>query len=132
MRIRILHHADESAFARGVREEIERRGFEPVEGPGEADVGLVLVGRGALRDGLGTGLRDALEQGLALVPVLVGADAVPPGLPVAKKHLPLASDAAVAVRHVVERMAEGQAGRLDGKKELLGQGLLIALVARGS
>jgi hypothetical protein len=36
------------------------------------------------------------------------------------------------VRHVMERRAEALAGRLEGKKELLGQGLLLALLARES
>jgi hypothetical protein len=130
MRVRLLHHADASALARAVAGELARQGLVAAPADEPADVALVLIDRGALADGLGPALRHALEQGVPLVPVLLGADLVPQELAIAKKHLPLAADAATAVKHVLERRAEGMAGRLEGKKELFGLGLLAALLGR--
>jgi hypothetical protein len=130
MRVLLLHHPADAAWAKAVRTALPSRGFEPVTAVDGAEVVLALVGRAAIRDGLGATLREALGRGLPVLPVLIGDDALPPELPVHRKHVPLARDPEAAVQHLLEHRERGEARQIDSKRALFGLGVLLALLQR--
>lgn len=131
MRVYLVHHASDADFAATLVKEMERREFTRADAVGEADVALVLVSQLALARGLGRGPQEALEAGIAVLTVLWGDDALPPGFPVAKKHAPLAKDVAGVLKLLVEHREQRGAHQIEGKRELFGYGVLLALAQRG-
>lgn len=131
MRVRLLNHRDDEAFASTLRTEMARRDFDVAPPPEPADVALVLATAAALREGLGRTVREALEAGLVVLTVLVGDDAVPMRFPVHRKHTPLANDVPGVMKHLVEHRKHLGAHQIDGKQAVFGYGLLLALLHRG-
>jgi hypothetical protein len=131
VRVLLLHHPSDQAFVASLLPELARGGFERVLAAPGADVALCLASRAALEDGLGGGPRQALEAGVPALTVLLGEDLLPAGFPVHRKHAPLAKDVAGVLRHLTEHRAQRGAHQIDGKRELFGYGVLLALLARG-
>lgn len=130
MRVQLVHHAADTAFAETLARTMATRDFACVPTPGEADLALLLISRAALEDGLGAAPRRALEAGIAVLPLLVGDDTVPLRFPVPRKHLPIARDVATILKHLTEHRKTLAAKQADSKQERLGQGLLLALLHR--
>lgn len=130
MRVFVVHHPGDQDFVETLVREMERRGFDRVARAAEADVALLLVSRAALQHGLGSAPREALEAGIDALPVLLGDDAVPLRFPVHRKHTPLAKDVATVMKHLVENRKQRGAHQVEGKRELFGYGVLLALVLR--
>jgi len=130
MRVYFVHHASDAALAVQVTEAMERHELTRAETLPEADVALVLASRTALARGLGREPQEALAAGRTVLTVLWGDDALPPGFPVAKKHAPLAKDVAGVLKLLLEHRAQRGAHQIEGKRELFGYGVLLALVHR--
>lgn len=130
MRVHLVHHADDRDFAATLGREMARRDFDVVPPEQAADVALVLASAAALRSGLGRAPRQALEAGLDVLTVLLGDDALPLRFPVARKHAPLANDVPAVMKHLAEYRRQLGAKQIDGKRELFGYGVLLALLHR--
>lgn len=130
MRVLVLHHASDAALAAAVARELTTHGFERAGSVGGAEAALLLVSRAALRDGMGSGPADAIAAGIDVLPVLVDPDLLPPGFPVHRKHVPLASDVEGLVQHLLAHRERGDARQIDSKRDLFGLGVLLALLAR--
>ena len=130
MRVLLLHHAADAGLAKAVRTALPSRGFEPVSAVDGAEVVVVLASRAAFREGLGAAPADALARGLPVLPVLIGDDALPPELPVHRKHVPLARDPEAVVQHLLEHRERGEARQIDSKRALFGLGVLLAVLQR--
>lgn len=130
MRVHLVHHADDRDFAATLAQEMARRDFDVVPPAEAADVVLLLVSAQALKGGLGRAPRQALEAGLDVLTVLVGDDTLPLRFPVARKHAPLAHDVPTVMKHLAEYRRQLGAKQIDGKRELFGYGVLLALLHR--
>jgi len=131
MRTHYVTHPSDRPFADEVAQRASAHGLERADDLASADVAFVLASAAALRDGLGGAPAAALAAGVPVLLAVRGDVAFPDGFPVARKHLPLAVDAAGAVR-LLEDHARNAASKIaDGKRELFAHGVLLALLARG-
>jgi hypothetical protein len=131
MRVRFLHHAADARFVAEVERVMAAHRFEPAGTLAAADVVVVLASRPALREGLGTAPAEALASGVTVVTVLLGEDALPDRFPAPHKHVPLVRDVASALRLLEDHRRTAAAKIAEGKRELFGYGVLLALLDRG-
>jgi hypothetical protein len=131
LRVHVVHHPEDADFVAGLARVLAPHRFEVRETPDGADLALVLVSRAALRDGLGDAPARALEAGLATLPVVLGADVVPLRFPVPPKHVPHVVDGGGVLRLLEDHRKVASRKIADGKRELFGYGLLLALLGRG-
>lgn len=130
MRVHVVAHAADRAFAEELARRLPACGMEASDGPVGADVALVLASSAALRDGLGGGPAAVLAAGTPVLLAVLCDVRLPEGFPAARKHVPLAADPAGAVR-LLEDHRRNAANRIaDGKRELFAHGVLLALLAR--
>jgi hypothetical protein len=95
-----------------------------------SDVAVILASAAAMRDGLGDGPALALASGVALLPVVVGDGVVPHRYPAARKHIPLVTDPPTTLRLLEDHRKNAASKIAEGKRELFGYGILLALLAR--
>jgi hypothetical protein len=130
MRIHLVHHADDADFAATLAREMASRSFERVDEARASDLALVLVSAAALRDGLGTAPKKALEAGVRVRTLLLGDDTIPLRFPVHLKHVDLVKDVATIVKLLVDQRKTLNAKIIDSKSDLFAYGLLLSLVHR--
>jgi hypothetical protein len=132
VRVHVVHHPDDADFVSSLPAVLSPHRIEPWPTPEGSDVALVLVSRSALREGLGDGPARALRAGIAALPVLLGADLVPLRFPVPAKHLAHVRDGPGVLRLLEDHRRLASRKIADGKRELFGYGLLLALLHRSS
>jgi hypothetical protein len=132
VRVHVVHHASDADFVAGLAGVLGPHRFALHATPEGADVALVLVSRAALRDGLGDGPARALRAGLATLPVVLGGDVVPMRFPVPAKHVAHATEVGEVVRLLEDHRKNAGRKIAEGKRELFGYGLLLALLGRAS
>jgi hypothetical protein len=132
MKVHVVHHETDADFVAGLARVLGPHRFDLHPTPEGADVALVLVSRAALRDGLADRPERALRAGLATLPVVLGGDVVPLRFPVPAKHVPHATEVTEVVRLLEDHRKNAGRKIADGKRELFGYGLLLALLGRAS
>lgn len=131
MRVHFVHHAGDRPFVAELERVMAAHRFEPHGTLAGSDVVVVLASRTALKEGLGAAPAQALAAGVTIVTTLLGEDALPDRFPVPHKHVPLVRDVASALRLLEDHRRTASAKIAEGKRELFGYGLLLALLARG-
>lgn len=111
-------------------DQFETHHFERVGPPAEADLALVLLSPQALRDGLAKAPQRIHEAGIRVLPVLYGADLLPNRFPVARKHALTAADPHALMRLLVDVRKRQGRKIAQGKRDLFGYGLWLALLHR--
>jgi hypothetical protein len=132
VRVHVVHHPADAGFVSSLPEVLTPHRIEIRPTAEGSDLALVLVSSAALRDGLGDGPARALKAGIDTMPVLLGTDVVPLRFPVPAKHLPHVESAAGVLRLLEEHRKVASRKTLDGKRDLFGYGLLLALLGRNA
>jgi hypothetical protein len=130
MRVHFVHHAEDRAFVAEVARVMAGHRFEPADAAQGSDLAVVVASKAALRDGLGAAPLRALAAGVRTATVLLGEDALPDRFPVPHKHVPLVRDVASMLRLLEDHRRTGAAKIAEGKREMLGYGVLLALLGR--
>ena len=130
MRVHFVHHPEDRAFVAELVRVMAAHRFEPLESPEGSDLAVVLASKAALRDGLGAAPMQALAAGVRTVTIVLGNAVIPDRFPVPRKHIPHVSDVASALRLLEDQRRTASAKIAEGKRELLGYGVLLALLAR--
>jgi hypothetical protein len=130
MRVCFARHARDEAFVQSVVDLMSAHRMERHATPDGSDVVVLVASASALYEGLGDEPERALESGVPLLPVVLGEALVPRRFPAARKHVPLVSDAASMLRLLEDHRKNASAKIADGKRELFGYGLLLAMLAR--
>jgi|GEM_PF-2940888 len=130
MRVHLAHHAADAAFVAELTRVMTPHRFEAWPTVDGADAVVLVLSRTALREGLGAAPAAAVAAEVATLPMLLGDDLAPPRFPAHNKHMPVVRDGSGALR-ILEDHRKGAGQKIaDGKRELFGFGLLLALLAR--
>jgi hypothetical protein len=130
VRIHVVHHPEDAGFVGTLAAFLTPHRFELHPTPEGSDVALILVSKAALRDGLGEGPGAAMRAGVAALPAILGGDVVPMRFPVPSKHVAHVDDGAAVLRLLEDHRKNASRKIADGKRELFGYGLLLALLHR--
>lgn len=130
MRIHLAHHAADAAFAAELTRVMGPHQFDVWPTVAGSDAVVCLLSHPALRDGVGKAPAEAIDAEIAILPMLVGEAPVPRRFPAHAKHMPLARDAGQALRLLEDHRKNAAHKIADGKRELFGFGLVLALLAK--
>jgi hypothetical protein len=130
MRVHLVAAPSDAAFVAELVRIMAPHRFEAWPTVDGADVVLLLLSREALRDGLGRTPADAIAAEICLLPVLLGEEVAPRRFPAHAKHMPWARDVSGALRLLEDHRKNASQKIADGKRELFGHGLVLALLAR--